>query len=413
MRKTVEQFFVAVAIALLQLASSKTALAQDIKGAFRLGFEGVLYAQDSMTVSASSGPVATGDVNVKTRTTGVLPSALGLGVGYAPSSHVLLGVHFLAASTKTEVDLTGAQPTSGTQWSILPSLALLTRSQGVVRPFFETRVGWRGASTEVAGTETSSTSMLVVGGGAGLHIFANDHVTLDPAFNAYYTHGTYKDASTEMTGSGFTVMACVALSAWFGTKPSPWDPLDSKQWPTTGRAEESSAPAAGPTEPLPSEDATVRLEPRVMSLLVPVNPSSSLYLTGVPDRSGTTLLLQWRATGTPPWTPDCKTLTVVMGGTEHPIPNVGQRSGGEAYGTWMGIGGSFGSQAVIALGEARDSRLVACGASLELAPAAKQISDFGARFRSAAIRAGTWRETPGSTPPKKDADEPEGAPPAN
>jgi len=386
------------------LALEYDASAQDVRGAFRLGFEGVLFAQDSMTVSPSDSSPKVGpgglittppdSVTVKNTSAGILPSTLGLGLGFAPSSNVVLGMHTVFAKTTTEVDIEGVKPASGTQYSVLPSIELMAAS-GQVRPFVEARFGWRGSSTEVDGEETSTSSALVAGGGVGLHLFANDHVSIDPGFHAYFLSGSYKSGDLEMDGSGHTLMMSLALSAWLGGGRSEHE--HDEPAPAYRHSDSSASVGNRRAETTP-DDIPARVDSRMVQTTISVGEQSSLFITGVPDKNGDVMLMQWRATGQPPWKRECKTLKLVLDGTDYPLSKVTHRSGGEAHGTWMGIGGQIGAHTVVALSEASESRLVACNASLGLYSVRKFVRDYVVRFREAATDAGTWQE-PEPQPP--------------
>ncbi len=200
----------------LVLASTTPAAAQSgrTSNALRLGLEGNLVAYDKVTLAASGSESSS---SAATTNFGIPAAGLDLALGYGVTANVLLGGRLGVSSMHTELGENGTTA-NNTAFAIVPHVEYIFDG-AVVRPFVAVNVGYRWASSSAGGLDTS-TGAFLVGPGAGLHAFITPQLSFGASVAAMFQHATAKIGGTELSGEGFTVLASVGISGWFGTPPT-------------------------------------------------------------------------------------------------------------------------------------------------------------------------------------------------
>src|SRR5882724_6347517 len=169
---------------------ARTARAADLTGAVRLSLDGTLIGYNTLKTtskpsdaSASSGiTVPESTDNRSTTTLGMFGGGFGMGVDYATSNDLLLGVR----SQFGPNDL-----------AFMPRLEIMFAGDSA-RPFLAVFVGVGSNSqteTDLQGEKTEVTATkYLAGASAGVHAFLTDNLSIDPmlTFDGFAGSGTTK-----------------------------------------------------------------------------------------------------------------------------------------------------------------------------------------------------------------------------
>jgi len=195
----------------LLVSVSGGAAAQKIDGKFRLDGSVPLIEYSSATITFED---TDQEQTVTNTRIGLLESA-GIGLGYAVSETVVIGVDLLASyASENQED---AEDTSETTFGIAPMLEYVVDTGGKVRPAFGIRVGVAAISVSMGDMDTSATHF-VVGAELGAKGFVTNTFSINPCVSFRYIAGSGTadgpGRSTDLSFSGFGVGLGVDLSGW-------------------------------------------------------------------------------------------------------------------------------------------------------------------------------------------------------
>jgi hypothetical protein len=158
----------------------------EILGSFRFALQLTLVGYESMAVEADASAIA---VDREAVTVGLSESAgLGLAIGFGLSEHFVLN----AAIVFAYGSLSFGQYTTGDQlrFQLSPSLEyVFGLPEAHVRPFVAGVMGLRVGDAPTTRFEFHDVSFLL-GGQVGLHLFPNQHISLDPTLLIGYRIGS-------------------------------------------------------------------------------------------------------------------------------------------------------------------------------------------------------------------------------
>lgn len=314
--------------------SAASAAADQNDGAFRLSLQGVLFESRSLILEPSEGDGES--VDVVDKTSGLLPSNLGLATAYGLSDRVSLGANLMFGSTEHTVG-DDIESTKATSYQVVPFVEVGLAS-GDVRPFLSGGLGLWGGSAEAADEEVGSWSGYLFGASFGIQLFAAQGFSVDPAVSAYLVRGSYDllDASYDQTGTN--VFMSVSLTGWMGgsssaassneTATGTWEPSGST------RANEPGAP------PVPS---AVRESRDILTTTFPVGPDGAVAsLIAREQEREERVLIQVRMPTTTPKLNDCKELAFEMKQGELEASDLRY----EAKPTWEALRGSIATDSL-------------------------------------------------------------------
>jgi len=336
--------------ALLMVSPSARSAEND--GAFRLSLQGVLFESRSLTLE--SGDANGGSVDVQDKTSGLLPSNLGLAMAYGLSESVALGANVMFGTSERTVG-DDIESTKATSYQMVPFVEV-GLSPGPVRPFLAGGVGLWGGSTEAAGEEVGSWSGYLFGGSFGLQLFAADGFSIDPGLSAYLLRGSYDLLGDKVDQTGTSVFLSVALTGWMGSSA----PRTTEEASWKEKPEPASAQAPAPS-PIPVREAR-----GIMTASFPVGPSGMASLIAREEQRKERVLVQVRLATTKPQLDGCKELAFVMKQGEATASAMRY----EANPTWEALRGVLSTEK---LGEVAESEgelgLRTCGEYWELTEA--------------------------------------------
>jgi len=159
-----------------------------------------------------------GDVEVDSKETrwGLGNQAAWLELGYGVTESLIVGGVLSVGNTATEQDVEGPGgdlDQSRTEVLVGPKLDYMFSPDATVRPFIGGVLALRSVSTD--NPDTSSTGVLI-GGRAGLRIFVEDLVSIDPMLGLSFTaaSGEVDPGSNDTSSTSLGIGLGLGLSLW-------------------------------------------------------------------------------------------------------------------------------------------------------------------------------------------------------
>ena len=136
------------------------------------------------------------DLEVEQTQTGLLGSTLGVGASFAVTPSLMLGGSLLFASQGRDV-------TETSSLMVLPHLRFLL-GEGSVVPYLQGTLGYRSVTLTVDGDDDTYAET-GFGAGVGLHLFANDNFSIDPALHVFRFGGTREFLQIDVDDAGVPI----------------------------------------------------------------------------------------------------------------------------------------------------------------------------------------------------------------
>lgn len=180
---------------------------------WRVGLDLALLDYSSLTFTPSG--VGALSATRSTINFGLSQSAgLGIGGGYGLTDHLVLNGRVFLQGGSTSVD--GGASTSQHSIGLFPSIAyVFDDARATLRPFVGGMLGFQSGSIPLGVGDATEFSVLIAAH-AGLHVFANEHVSFDPALQIGYRIGSAStDApSVDFSMHGFVLLITAGISYW-------------------------------------------------------------------------------------------------------------------------------------------------------------------------------------------------------
>jgi hypothetical protein len=365
---------------------SETASAQYVDGAGQFGLEGNVFTSLSMTMKTDAG-----DVDTSASDFGLLANGAGLAFGYGAAEIVSIGVHLGYLSRKVSVDIEGVEDDKVSGFVLYPRLDFVFVPGSSVRPFLGPALGWENVTTEAAGTK-AKVSTFLYGVRAGLHLFADNAISIDPAVTASGVSGSYEndalDVKYDLSGFGFSIS--LGISGWFGgaaSKPP------TRGEPDTDQAEGATAAEAQAVEEDPVAAAPPPTDIDALAVGYRVAGGRGVRITGRPRKDGSHAAAHFTVPSAGPEVADCNEITIHADDESFEATQVRSGAAGGGFGRSRVVRALVPIQAIQALGEAQSNVwLEVCGDRWPVPPAARrELFRFANRFREQAEAYGTWK----------------------
>ncbi len=188
------------------LMSTVDAEAQYIEERFMLGFSHGLFEFNNETLSTD---YSSDDFSASKISLGILPTLLGIDLGYGVSELVVVGTNF--QFSYINIDPEGESSLSGTTVSFVPHVDIVFSQGQSARPFIGLLAGLQFAS-ESDGFDDQSLLSFLFGARTGIHFFVVDAVSITPVASFMYGIGSYED--TEIDVDTILVDVFLGLTAW-------------------------------------------------------------------------------------------------------------------------------------------------------------------------------------------------------
>lgn len=262
---------------------STPAKAQDIEGRVKLSLDDYVFLHETTKITPEGGSSDTSTHSAF----GLVPSAIGLGAGYALTSSVMIGGKLTFLNDHSE---TGDQSMT----SLLPFIDL-SLGTGPAQPMLTILTGYRTETIEPDQGTKTQVGAFAIGGGAGVRLFAARDFSLDPFAHVIFQNGSGESGSFDAKFTILSVLVGFSISGWIGEPRSvaaPAEPLDPVDDPDRPVADGPSAPgednpelfAVGPA-PKVSQDGTVEMR-------FPVAGGGRIHLAGKPADDPASVLLE-------------------------------------------------------------------------------------------------------------------------
>ena len=384
--------------------AARDAGTQSTQGAFRLGYEGTVFATEKVTNTVKIGGVKSEAKYTETHV-GLLGSALGVNLGYGVSDAVVLGVRIIQDAATIEYDDDAFPKEEASFVQFAPTLEVVLSPGSTVRPYFLGLGGIRNSTGKVDGDETSSFSALIFGGGFGLHVFPSAGVSLDPTVSVVRLSGSGKIGGIDSEGTGLAFVGSFGISAWFGGKKEERAPKEE-----AGNTAAMTSIDEGSPTPTSSQKPSSKNRGQ-LSIGLPLPKGVELRVVGRPGESGTKLSVLVTIMGGTDQYKTCRVVELEAGDHVYEVDVRGYGNRGGGFTATETLKGTVPVGALEAVSESRGEALVTiCNDQREVPTAQRgRLFRFLEEFREQSEEHGTWVPR-GERKKAKPAPEPE--PPA-
>lgn len=328
------------------LAGTAPAHAQDTSGRVALALDQYAFLRESFTVTPDGGKATTIDHT----SFGLVGSNLGVGVGYALSSSLLLGGKVAFVNDH-------ADDGDSSTVSLLP-FAELAFATGSAQPLLAVTAGFRTHSEEPELGDKLTSQAFAGGGGGGVRLFLGRDVSLTPFAQVLLQTGSAKLGDAEAKFSAVAVLAGFTLAGWLGESRASTpavDPNDEAPPPDPAR-EDVDTYAAGPAPEL-KDDGSVEIR-------FPIMGGGLLHLKGKPSADPATVSLELTVSERHERLASCSQLSLETGESTSALDGIERREAPEGESSVLIA--RLKVSALAAFAGAKQTALVACDEDFKL-----------------------------------------------